>query len=190
MGLSFTQVGFLHRLDIGNTDSFSHAFYYFHLLIFYFMHKGVLSACVSLCHVCAWCSWRSEVDIRSPGTEVMDSCEPLYGYWKLNPGSWQEQVLLAGEPSHQPQLAFTNCSRGEVWLCFPAWSQTQMGSSVLTAWVPDAAPWSVLTAWVPDAAPDRQHIPWSWFPAFTLCEFWASNSGYQACVARVLALWS
>lgn len=100
MGLSFSQIGFLQILDIGNTVSFSHAFYYFHLLIFYFMHKSVLSACVSIYHICAWCSWRSEVGIRSPRIGVMDSYEPLYGYWKLNPGSFQEQVILTGEPSH------------------------------------------------------------------------------------------
>lgn len=41
-------------------------------------------------HVCApqefKCIQRSGEDIRSPGTEVTDCCEPLCGFWNLDPG--------------------------------------------------------------------------------------------------------
>ena len=71
-------------------------FYFIYLLevvILFFMCSSVL-ACVSVC-----VSWRAEVGFRSPRSGVVDSCEPPCGYWELNPGSLQEQVLLTTEPS-------------------------------------------------------------------------------------------
>lgn len=40
------------------------------------------------------CPERPGEDVRSPGTEVMDSCELSYGCWQPNLGSLQEQQLL------------------------------------------------------------------------------------------------
>lgn len=35
-----------------------------------FMCMGVLPTCMSVYQLCAWCPWRLEEDIRSPGTEI------------------------------------------------------------------------------------------------------------------------
>ena len=57
-----------------------------------------LPACMYVYHVCAWCLWRPEEGIRSPGTGVTDGCEPPYGYWESNLGPLEEQqVLLKAE---------------------------------------------------------------------------------------------
>jgi E3 ubiquitin-protein ligase NEDD4 len=38
-------------------------------------------------------------DVGSPGTGVMDGCEPQCGFWELNLSVMQEQqVLLPAEP--------------------------------------------------------------------------------------------
>jgi hypothetical protein len=53
-------------------------------------------------HLYAWCPWRPEEGIRSPGTGVADDCEPLCGYWELNPGPFEEYtVFLTMDPSLQ-----------------------------------------------------------------------------------------
>ena len=63
---------------------------------------GVLFACLSMYHVCAWCLWWPEEGIGSPGTGVTDSCELPCGCWELNPGPLEEQsVLLTTGPSLQ-----------------------------------------------------------------------------------------
>lgn len=51
-----------------------------------------------------WCSAYMYLceGIRNPGTAVVDSCEPTYGCWELNPGVLEDQpVLLAVEPPLQ-----------------------------------------------------------------------------------------
>ena len=55
-------------------------------------------ACVSAPHVCLVLA---EVR-KSPGAGVRGGCEPPCGYWELNPGPLQEQVLFITEPSFQP----------------------------------------------------------------------------------------
>ena len=46
--------------------------------------------------------WYFAMDVGSPGTGVIDSCEPPCGYGELNPGPLEEQsVLLTAEPSLQ-----------------------------------------------------------------------------------------
>jgi hypothetical protein len=48
---------------------------------------GVLLACMSVHHVCAWCPQRAEEGVRSPETGVLDvscSCELTGGFWDLN----------------------------------------------------------------------------------------------------------
>lgn len=38
--------------------------------------------------------------IKSPGTEGINACEPVYGCWKLNTGPLVEQpVLITAEPA-------------------------------------------------------------------------------------------
>ena len=47
--------------------------------------------------------------IGSPGTGVIDGCEPLCGFWELNPDPLQEQLVpLTTEPSLQPQYVPSN----------------------------------------------------------------------------------
>lgn len=42
---------------------------------FYLMFIIVWSACVSMDIMYAWCSWSSEEDVGSPGTEVLGGCK-------------------------------------------------------------------------------------------------------------------
>lgn len=51
---------------------------------------GILSACVSVRLVHAWCRRRPEGSVRSPGTGVIDDCEQLHGH----PGPLEEQPVL------------------------------------------------------------------------------------------------
>lgn len=54
-------------------------------------------------YMCTWVPQKSEKSIKSPGTKVMDGCDPPRGFWKLNLSPLREQqVLLTGEPSVQP----------------------------------------------------------------------------------------
>lgn len=46
----------------------------------------ILLACVPMHHGCARCPQRPEVDIRSPGTGVIDDCELPCGLGEPNPG--------------------------------------------------------------------------------------------------------
>lgn len=64
-------------------------------LLFLFMYRGILPACMT---VHAWILWRSEEGVRCPGTVVTDSCEPTCGCWELSLSPLQEQ------PSLQPQI--------------------------------------------------------------------------------------
>lgn len=41
---------------------------------------------MSVNHVCAWCSQRSEEGTVSPGTAVMDGCGLTCQCWEQNPG--------------------------------------------------------------------------------------------------------
>ena len=54
---------------------------------------SVLPACMYVYHMYAWCQWRPEEGIGSPGTGVLDGCEALYECWDPNPGPLKEQVL-------------------------------------------------------------------------------------------------
>jgi hypothetical protein len=66
------------------------------------MHVSVLSADMYVHHMCARSPKRPEEDIRSPGAEVLDSCELPHQEWEQNPGPLQEQkLLLTTEPSFQ-----------------------------------------------------------------------------------------
>jgi len=61
---------------------------------------GVLSACMYVHHVCAWCPWRSEVGV---GSTVMHGCELLCMGWELNLDPLGKQpVLLTVESYFQP----------------------------------------------------------------------------------------
>ena len=54
-------------------------------------------------HLCTWYPQRTEEGVRTPGTGITDSCEPLCGYWELNLSSLEEHpVLLLTEPPLQP----------------------------------------------------------------------------------------
>lgn len=46
------------------------------VIIHFILHVNVLPACICMYHFHAWCSWRSEEDMGSPGTGVTDGCEP------------------------------------------------------------------------------------------------------------------
>lgn len=74
------------------------------LVSFYFPHLGVVPACKSVYHVCAWCLRRPEESTRFPGTVVMDAHESQDpGSPRIEPGSCGRATsVLATEPSLQP----------------------------------------------------------------------------------------
>lgn len=48
-------------------------------------------ACMSVCACVYHCAWRRAESIGYPGSRITVSCKSLYGFWKPNPGSLQEQ---------------------------------------------------------------------------------------------------
>lgn len=66
------------------------------LYLFYLFILCAVSACANVHHMHAWrCPQRPEGDVRSPGTEVVDSCELLYKCWQPNLGPLQEEQANA-----------------------------------------------------------------------------------------------
>jgi hypothetical protein len=63
------------------------------------MCLSVLFAQMSVYHVRVWCSWRSEEDIESLGTRVINGCKFLCRFVELNLSPLQKQVLLTTETS-------------------------------------------------------------------------------------------
>lgn len=51
---------------------------------------------------------KSEEGIRSPKTGVMDGCELPCGFWELNPGPLQDQLVLL-LLSHLPESIQLSC---------------------------------------------------------------------------------
>jgi hypothetical protein len=81
----------------------------------------------------AWCLWRPEEGVRSPGTRVTDGCEPLCGCWE----PLQEQLTrLTAEPSLQ-HSAWRFCSGWGVklWLCACRASAPSRSLSIFSALV-------------------------------------------------------
>lgn len=62
-------------------------------LLFYVVCKSVLITRMSMYHRCAWCQWRSEEGVRSPGTGIRGGCELLCGRWAESLDPLQQQVL-------------------------------------------------------------------------------------------------
>lgn len=62
------------------------------------LYVSVLPACMYV-YTHHWCLDKSEEGIRFPEIGVMHGCEPLCGYWKLNPGPLQEQPLFLTFPA-------------------------------------------------------------------------------------------
>lgn len=59
----------------------------------------ILSACVSVCHLCAWHLQRPDKGIRSPGSGITDGCDWLCGCWELKLSPLEEQqALLSPSP--------------------------------------------------------------------------------------------
>jgi hypothetical protein len=76
------------------------------MVIFPYMYGyfAYMYVCMSVHHVCGWCSWTPEdCGVRSPGAVVTDGCETPRDCWKLNP------VLLTTAFSLQPQFFFCFC---------------------------------------------------------------------------------
>lgn len=53
----------------------------------YFMCMSALPSCMYVYYMYAWCPWKTEEDIRSPGTGVTDGCKPPCRFWGTEPGS-------------------------------------------------------------------------------------------------------
>lgn len=70
-----------------------------------FIYLSILSACLYMHHVCAWCPVRSEGGVGSPQTGVTDGWPPC-GCWELSTDPLQVQVLLSTEPILQPQVIY------------------------------------------------------------------------------------
>ncbi|EGV95001.1 E3 ubiquitin-protein ligase NEDD4 [Cricetulus griseus] len=57
----------------------------------------------------AYCLKKSEQGFTSPGTGVIDDCEPPCRYWESNSDLLQEQqVLLTAKPSLKPKMSLKN----------------------------------------------------------------------------------
>ena len=61
------------------------------------MCTSVLPACMSGRHDIGAMPLEPEEGIRSPGTGVTDTCEPLCGCWEPNPAPPQEQVFKCSQ---------------------------------------------------------------------------------------------
>lgn len=71
------------------------------------MIKGVLSACMSEYHGCAWDKRSLEEDIGFPGPGVTDSIDSQYRCWEFNLSPVEGlSVLLTDEPLLQPLSVF------------------------------------------------------------------------------------
>lgn len=92
--------------------------------------------------VCACCSWRTDRDIRVPGTRVMSGCELLCGYQELNPGSLEKQPALCSYlPFPQPyRKEFRDLEERGTGVDFP---QMVPGKSISKV----SAPVSTLLQW-------------------------------------------
>lgn len=74
---------------------------------------SVLSACLYVYHMFAWCERRSEEGITCPGNGVTDGCEMNCWCWELNLDPLQEQlVLLTTKQSLQPPGSFFKLRNG------------------------------------------------------------------------------
>ena len=60
----------------------------------YFMCMNIFPVYTCVYCVCAWCLWKTEEDIRYPGTGIVDGCEPCYRYQELNPGLLHDQLMF------------------------------------------------------------------------------------------------
>lgn len=66
---------------------------YFLTFIYLFVHMNILHACISMYYAYDCYPLWTEKGIRSPGSGVIDSCEPLYGSLQ------EQQALLIAECS-------------------------------------------------------------------------------------------
>lgn len=64
------------------------------IYLLYWMCMVILSACVSVHHVCDWCPQRPEEGIRSPGIWVADHYKLLCGFCESNLVPLGEQLVL------------------------------------------------------------------------------------------------
>lgn len=62
-----------------------------------------------------WCPQRSEEGIRSPETGVTKYWKLLYGFWEMNPGPLQEQVLLTSSKRVIKQYAIIHEEPHILW---------------------------------------------------------------------------
>lgn len=99
----------------------SHGLGFWLLWFWVFIHMSVLPTYVSMSHV----PWKAKEAIKSPGTEVMDGCEPPCGCYELNTGLLP-QVPLSTETPFKPWVSslkiflkfFYYVSLGMyVWIC-------------------------------------------------------------------------
>lgn len=119
---------------------------HFICILFYFMSKDIWPACMSV-HPVFVCLEKST---RSPGTKVIDACEPPYRYWELNLGLLGEQTVL--NTNHLSSLHLTS---------FDSFSLS-----------PEHTHWTGLTSQQSQGLPALHH-------AQLLQGFWGSNSGLQ-----------
>jgi hypothetical protein len=60
------------------------------LILYYLMCIVILPSCMYIYYMRVWCPQRWEEDVRSPGTVITNSCEPLYGHLELDLDPLQE----------------------------------------------------------------------------------------------------
>lgn len=97
---------FFNRMKDTVNVSFSlYKFLDFTFKLFYciFVSIGILPACVSADHVCAWCPQEAEKGVRSSETEIIDHCKLKCVFWKSIPCLlWEQPLLLITVPLLSP----------------------------------------------------------------------------------------
>lgn len=137
------------------------------MLLFYFMYRNVLPACISAVHTTYVHSGRGRQKraLDTLDVELQTVVSHLCGCWKRSPGPLEEQsALMPTKPSLQPLFLFTIlpfftcwCECGHTWksddnlvkfiLIFYLGSQTQafrVGGKMFLPPEPSCQPWHVL----------------------------------------------
>ena len=63
-------------------------------LNYLFTCMGVLLACMSVHHMCAWCVCKLEEGVRVPVSRITDDWGLPGRWWELNPDPLEEQPVL------------------------------------------------------------------------------------------------
>jgi hypothetical protein len=141
---------------------------------------SVLSSCMSVHHMYAWCLQRSEEGIMAPRTGVTDNFELPWRYWELDLGPLKEQqALLPTEPSLQSIYVYTHThtlKHTYIHTRMHAYIHTCMHTSIYNedthrcALYNEELSWPMQTTWQ-----DTFQAWWEWGPREEECMYFYSE---------------